>query len=338
MQGDFWGNAGPGARACYNGVVVDFILGIYLAALAVRGWLRGAVRELMDLVGLVVGAAIAFRLSAPVGGWLSDRFGASPEMARTGAGVVLFILFGLSLSILARYLSKVMSLPGLTMVNRVLGSGVAAVWGAVVVVVALAIGSVLPLPEAYDEAVGDSTVAQAVAGPDALIPGMLWPLVGDQAVAALAALEEVTGGRRVVPEEGERVETSPVDADELASSPTSVAFLADRVNADRLDAGADPLAWSDGLAEVARRRAVEMYRNGFVERRRPSSVLADTTTEGLRLERAEEMVALAATDRAAQEGIAAASDSALVDPGFDRVGIAAVQGPLGVLVVKVFGR
>src|SRR5665811_1779639 len=105
--------------------MLDFLLGIGLAALAVRGWLRGFVRELLDLVGLVVGAAIAFRLSGPMGGFLSDRFGASPEWGRIGAGIALFILFGASMTVLAHFLSKVTRLPGLTLINRVLGAGVA---------------------------------------------------------------------------------------------------------------------------------------------------------------------------------------------------------------------
>ena len=32
--------------------MIDFVLGIYLATLAVRGWLRGLVKELVDLIGL----------------------------------------------------------------------------------------------------------------------------------------------------------------------------------------------------------------------------------------------------------------------------------------------
>jgi hypothetical protein len=45
--------------------VIDFLLGLYLAGLAVRGWLRGFVKELLDLVGLIVGLVVAFRVSAP---------------------------------------------------------------------------------------------------------------------------------------------------------------------------------------------------------------------------------------------------------------------------------
>src|SRR5690606_4478417 len=113
--------------------MLDFILGLYIAALAVRGWLRGFVRELMDLIGLIVGAVVAFRLSEPFGGFLTDRFVVSPEWGRIGAGIVLFVLCGVSMTIIAHFLSKVARLSGLTLANRLLGSLVAGACGAVLV-------------------------------------------------------------------------------------------------------------------------------------------------------------------------------------------------------------
>lgn len=318
--------------------MLDFVLGLYLAALAVRGWVRGFVRELMDLVGLVVGAAVAFRLSGPVGGFLSDRFGAGPEVARIGAGVVLFLLFGVLAGIAAHFLSKVMDVPGLTLINRALGTGVAFAWAILLVVVVVTIVSVLPVPGWVDDAVEESVVAQTVAGPDSLPRRVLDPLVGDEAMSALAAIERVVGGRRVVPAEGERVETRPVARDEITVEADATGFVADRVNGDRLEAGVEPLTWSDGLRAVARRRAIRMYRDGFVARRRESAVLSATREEGLRLAKAAEMVALASSERAAHTAIAEAPDEVMTDPDFNRFGVVVVSGPLGVLVVEVFGR
>lgn len=318
--------------------MLDFILGLYIAGLAVRGWLRGFVRELMDLVGLIVGVAVAFRLSAPVGGFLTDRFGVSPEWGRIGAGIVLFILFGLGMSVLAHYLAKVARLPGLSLANRVFGSAVAAAWGVLLVLVIVAVIAVLPVPEGVDEAIADSSVAQAIAGPDALPRRVVEPIIGDQAVTALATIERLTGGRRVVPAEGERIELEEVDPDTVAVVPGSVAFVFDRINADRLDAGADPLVQSDALAEIARVRGLEMYRAGIVERRTDDQVLAATRTGSLRLVAASEMVALASSDRAAHAGIAEDPTTSLTNPDFDRAGAAVIRGPLGTMVVEVYGR
>jgi hypothetical protein len=81
-----------------------------------------------------------------------------------------------------------------------------------------------------------------------------------------------------------------------------------------------------------------MYRAGYVERRPSPEVLADTREVGLLLSDAAEMVGLAATDRAAHAGVAEAEGTVVVDPRFDRVGVAVVRGPFGVMVVEVYGR
>jgi uncharacterized membrane protein required for colicin V production len=101
--------------------VIDFVIGVYVAGLAVRGWIRGLIRELLDLVGLVVGAVVAFRLSGPVGDFLTDRFGVTSEWARIGAGVVLFTGVGVGLAVAARAVTRIMDLPGLNLLNRIGG-------------------------------------------------------------------------------------------------------------------------------------------------------------------------------------------------------------------------
>lgn len=317
--------------------MLDFLLGIYLAGLAVRGWVRGFIRELMDLAGLVIGALVAFRLSAPFGGFLTDRFGVSPEWGRIGAGIALFLLFGTTLTVVAHYLSKAARLPGLTLVNRLLGAGVAAAWGMLLVLVFVTVADALPLGESASRAMAESTVVEFVAGPDSLPRRMVAPLTGD-AVAAVGIIRRLVGAERVVPSEGERIDLTEVDPDRVRAIPASGASILELINGDRLAAGVDPVAWSDGLSRLAHDRAVAMYREGHVERRVPGEVLADTRGVGLLLTSAAEMVALASTERAAHAGILEASDSAVTDDGFDRVGVAVVRGPIGVLVVEVYGR
>ena len=113
--------------------MLDFVLGLALAGLMVRGWMRGLVREALDLVGLVFGVWIALWLSRPLGEFLTERFGVSPELAGILAGVVLFVLFGVALAVAARYLTKVMTLPGLNTANRIGGSAVAVGWGVILI-------------------------------------------------------------------------------------------------------------------------------------------------------------------------------------------------------------
>ena len=101
--------------------MIDFLLGLYFAGLFVRGWVRGFTREAMDLVGLILGLALAFRFSGLVGDALAEWLGISPEFGRLAGGVALFLLVGIGASIGSHYLQKVFTLPGLALTHRLHG-------------------------------------------------------------------------------------------------------------------------------------------------------------------------------------------------------------------------
>jgi uncharacterized protein YkwD len=321
--------------------MLDFVLGLLLAGLLVRGWTRGFVREILDLVGLILGVWIAFRLSAPLGEFLSDRFGVAPEVAAIGGGIVLFVLFGVAMAIAARYLSKVMNLPGLTMINRAGGAAVALGWGVVIVLVVINLALVMPLPESWDQAIEDSTVAQAIVGPDAL-PQQAFESVGSsQVLASLTALESVLGASRAVPEGSEIVVIPVAQADEIRQVRQDAADLMVRINEYRAGQGLGALTSSAVFTAVAESRAAGMYTSGRISRDTPpgGSVIDDLTAAGVRPTLAGENLALASSARAAFDGMLD-SPTAIAQfstPGYDRAGVAVVEGPTGRLVLVVFG-
>ena len=141
------------------------------------------------------------------------------------------------MAVAARYLSKVMNLPGLTMINRVGGAAVALGWGIVILLVVLNLALVLPLPASWDQAIEDSTVAQAIAGPDAL-PQQAFESVGSsQVLASLTALQSVLGTSRAVPEGNEIIIIPPAPEDEIRQVRDEVADLMVRINEYRAGQG-----------------------------------------------------------------------------------------------------
>lgn len=321
--------------------MLDFVLGLVLAGLLVRGWTRGFVREALDLVGLVVGVWVAFRLSGPLGEFLTDRFGVAPEVAGVGAGIVLFVLLGVSMGVAARYLSKVMNLPGLTLVNRVGGAAVALGWGVVIVLVLINLAEVLPLPTGWDQAVEDSTVAQAIAGPDAL-PQQAFESVGSsQVLASLTAIQSVLGSSRAVPEANEIITIPGARADEIRQVRDEAGEVLVWINEYRAGQGLGALSSSEVFTNVAETRAAGMYTTGRISRDNPpgGSVLDDLAAAGVRPALAGENIALASSARAGFDGMLE-SPTAIGQfnlPTYDRAGVAVVDGPTGRLVVVVLG-
>ena len=128
--------------------MLDFLLGIFFVFLFLRGWARGFVKEAMDLLGVIFGLAIAFRLSPAAGAVVSGTFGSSPTVSRVIGGLVLFVLVGGVAALLAHYLQRVARLPGLALGNRLTGAGLALAWGAFLATLVLSVVSLFRLPVA----------------------------------------------------------------------------------------------------------------------------------------------------------------------------------------------
>jgi uncharacterized protein YkwD len=319
--------------------MIDFALGLFLAGLLVRGWLRGLVRETLDLVALVVGLWVAFRLSGPLGEFLTERFAVAPEVATIGAGVALFILFGLAMSIAAHFLSRVMRLPGLNLINRVGGAVVATLWGIAIVLVVVNVARVLP--GSWDRRFEGSTVAEAIAGPDAIPQRVFERMAPDGVLGSLAAIQGIFGANRAVPEGSEALSFPPAGADEVRQVRDETGSVLERLNEHRAGQGLSALGRSASLDAIAESRAVGMYTTGRLSRDHPpgGSVATDVATAVIRLVAVGENLALASSTRAAFDAMLD-SPTALTQfsiPAYDRTGLSIVDGPTGRLVVIVMG-
>ena len=315
--------------------MMDFILGLVLAAMLVRGWMRGFVREALDLVGLVVGLWLAFRLSAPVGDFLTDSFGVSPEVGRVGGGIVLFVLFGALLSVAAHYLSKVMNLPGLSMVNRVGGAAVAIGWGVLIVLVVVSLIAVLPVPASWRDRLDESNVVALIAGEDAIPRRAVEALAGDNVMAAIASLQRLFGSSRVVPQGDEVLEIPPARADEIRQVRPEAEQVLAHLNEDRVGVGLRAVTAVDALTDLAEEHAGAGYTQGRLQRLHDCA--ASLAERSYQVAACDNAVALAGTALAGYTGIyeSVGGRTTIEAPAYDRAGVAVVDGPTGRLVVII---
>lgn len=315
--------------------MIDFLLGLVLAGMLVRGWSRGFVRESLDLVGLILGIWIAFRLSTPFGEFLTDNFDMAPEVARVGGGIVLFVLVGAMLSVAAHYLSKMMNLPGLSMVNRVGGAAVAVGWGVLIVLVLVSLISVAPVPDSWRARIEESRVAGLIAGEDAMPRRLFESVAGDDVMSAMAAIRGIFGSTRAVPVGDEALAIPPAGADEVRQVRDEANQILEMVNEHRVGVGLRAVTPIGEITELAEDRAIELYRTGVLQRLQScATTLAD---RGYQVLRCDNAVALAATASAAFRGVYDTSEGrAMIEtPDFDRAGAAVVDGPTGRLLVLI---
>ena len=320
--------------------MIDFLLGLYFAGLFVRGWVRGFTREAMDLVGLILGIALAFRFSGLLGDWLAEWLGISPEFGRLAGGIVIFLLVGVGASIGAHYLQKVFTLPGLALTHRLLGGGLAMAWALFVAILMLSLVVVIPLPDSVDERIEESSVASALTDPDAFPQRMFNTVAGDRVLEALLNLDRLVGREKIILEHEETLAIPPADPGALRSDEKGAEEIFQLVNRARIEEGLDPLAWSAPLALVGEGHATEMYIEGYFSHTSPTTgTCADRLdAAGIPYLIAGENIALAATARTVHEGLmdSPGHRSNIVGPDFTRLGVGVVKGPLGLMVVQVF--
>ncbi len=320
--------------------MIDLVIGFALALLLLRGWFRGFVRESFDLLGLVVGVLAAFRLSPPFGAVIEASVGLSSGWARVAAGGLIFVAVGLGAALLAGWLHRVASLPGLNLLNRAGGAGVAVGWGLVLATLLLSLLVLVPVPVVVAEQLETSAVTGALTDPEGVPQRVLHTVSGDRVVTNLLGLRRVTGSQRVIVESDERVELDPVAGTDVLRNQKAARDVYRLLNRARVDEGLDPLVWSDLQAGVGAAHALEMYRDGYFAHRSPvTGTVGDRLrAAGLRPELAGENLALAAGAAEVHSGLMGSEGhrANILDPRFRSVGIAVVEGPLGLMTVQVF--
>ncbi len=320
--------------------MLDVLLIGALALLLVRGWYRGFVREAMDLAGLVLGTVLAFRLAGPVGSIIGSMSGMSPDAARLTAWIVVFVAAGIGAAVAARAIERAARMPGLNLMNRVGGAGLAMAWGLFVATLALSLAVILPMPDAVADQIDDSAMSRTLTDPDGFAQEVFTGLSGDRIVEALINLRHLVGDRRVVVEDGETVEFPPVAGSDLDIDPAGALEVYELLNRARVDEGLDPLAWSPALAEVGLGHAAEMYTEGYFAHVSPATgTVGDRLGEaGVPFVIAGENLALAATPDDVHLGLMSSPGHRrnILEGSFRRVGIAVVSGPLGLMTVQVF--
>ena len=320
--------------------MIDVVILVLLVVLLVRGWTRGFVREAMDLVGLLIGIILAFRLGPAVGVVLAAVMNLSDELARFIGGFIVFMAVAIGAAFVTRAIERTTRLPGFGVVNKVGGAGLAAITGTFLATLVLTVGVVLPMPQAVADSIDDSAVARTLTNPEGVAQGMFVGLAGDRLIETMLELREAVGIRRVILNPDEVIEIGQSDAEDLARDYSGALQILQLVNAERVAAGLDLLAWNDALASIGAGHAEEMYLSGYFAHESPTTGdVGDRVSDaGIRFGVAGENLALAATIDEVHDGLMESPGhrANIEDEDYDSIGIAVVAGPLGLMTVQVF--
>lgn len=316
--------------------MLDLVLGALLVALAIRGWMRGLVKEVLSLVVLVVGTVAAFRLSTPLGRLLTDMSGASPDASRIVAGLAIFFLIAVVAAVISRVAHLGMRiLPGVSTLNRAAGATLSLIAFALIVTLVASIATVVPLPEAVADELAESTVADAVTEPGGVPQRLLGFISGDRVVEMSLRIRQLTGATQAVATADQPVAVTATPAADLNRLPDAEELMLDRLNRERVAADVLSLPRSSGLDQAALDLAMEGYGSGSVRRYDGGELRLRLNQAGLPSTVRVELAVLAASPEAGHAALVAELEADMLGAGFTKVGIAVVRGPSGLLIVEV---
>ncbi len=318
--------------------IYDLIVAAIAIALVVRGWMRGVLREALEVAVLVVGVFLVFRLSPVVGSIFAGMANIPYEVARIAAGTFLFFVLVVGGALVARVLSSALKLvPGATFLNRIGGAAVGAGYTALVVILGTTLLSAAPLSEGLRSttaaSVESSVMGRRIVEPGGVIQQTVSSVSGEQLFSTVIALQQTVGARLAAG-------TLPIplpDVGDASLPPSQLAAqeVFDSLNRTRIASGLDPLGWSVDLAVVAVARAGGVYRSGTLAL--DDGLAASLTARGIPGTVHAEMVVLAASTEGVAEAFTGASTyrDSIVDRQYRKAGIGVIDGPFGLMAVGV---
>jgi len=101
----------------------DIVTASLILIIGIKGIFNGLIKELSGLIGIVLGVWLASTYAAPFGGWIGDNLLSidSQPALKTIGFLSLLSLIWLSAIILGILISKLVSLSGLGLIDKILG-------------------------------------------------------------------------------------------------------------------------------------------------------------------------------------------------------------------------
>lgn len=344
-------------------MLLTALIVLFVAAYAIRGWRRGLVVEVVELVGLVAAILTAYIT------WPLIRSVTSGWTAALGGAAVFLLIFGVAL-VVARWAGQHVSvLPraGLA-VDGVGGVMFAATWSLLLATAMLILAVTAPGARAQlAPPVCESGLARAmISENNPLHPGgerlavlgrpvLLW--LNQQLSDALTLSHQ--GICADLPEEGAEPITAPDPSHyefpgaaegEISVDEQAEQEVLDLLNAARAENGLDPVERDEELRVVARGHSEDMYLRGYFAHETPEcrehgpdhegcmDPFDRMRAHGISYNVAGENLALAPTSQQAHDGLMRSPGhrANILHQDYTRVGIGVYRGPFGLMVTQKF--
>lgn len=314
--------------------LVDVLLVLVVLLSVWQGWRRGVILGLLDLARWVGSFLFALRFYQPVARWLGPRVSWDEAWDMPAAFLLTALFAGVLIQLVGHALLKrIPERAHRGVLNRLLGTVPGLANGLISAAIFSGLLLSMPLPEAAQDSVRGSVIANRLASYTGALEDALGPVFNE-------AVRQTLNRLTIHPESNERVNLGYTVANSRPRPDLEARMLA-LVNRERAAVGLKPLAPDPELTAVARAHSADMFARGY---------FAHVTPEGLdpfdRMTRAHvsfrtagENLALAPTVDIAHTGLmnSPGHRANILRPEFGRVGIGIMDGGFrGIMVSQEF--
>ncbi|HEY8108629.1 MAG TPA: CvpA family protein [Patescibacteria group bacterium] len=236
--------------------MIDALIILVLLAYAYFGYRRGYFAGMAELVGFILGLAVAFTLSKPLGGLFAEIINLPRSILDLGAFMVLWMLTELAVSFGWRFASK--SLPEKLSkhpANRAAGVLPGIGKGLAFITILLLIVASAPIPTSTKQPFVESAIGKQLLAAGTVFQQQVNGVFGE-ALRDTLAFKTVKTGSSDTTELGFTVK----DASECREDGKK---LFEKANAERAERGFPLLEWDDGLRAVGLKHSQDMLARGY---------------------------------------------------------------------------
>lgn len=319
---------------------IDAAFLVFVAFYAYRGFHRGLIREGLDLLGFVLGAALALRFYF-IPAFAFRAVGMGRGWANLVGGTLLFLTFIFAAVVFSNRIHAATGDSSGLKSMKIGGATLATLWSGIFAAFMLVVLTVIPSPVSAQRAVHRSFLGQTVLAADSPVYPALEHYARDEARNVLFYLRQYFA--QLEPNKDEQLEeeyfklqpSSDVQIDEAAES-----AILSAVNKERASRGLKILKAHVEIQKVARLHSADMYNRGYFAHLNPDGKdpfqrMADGRVS---FSYAGENLALAPTVTMVHQGLmnSPRHKENILKPEFTDLGIGVYKGPYGLMVTQNF--
>jgi uncharacterized protein YkwD len=305
--------------------IADVAIVILVLVFAVSGYLKGAIRQIADIISLVLAIFVSVVFYSDLSLIIAEKFSINANFAKLFAFLILWAAVQFVFNIAFHFLYPLIpEIIRKSKINKILGALPGIGWGIIFSGLLIMILAVAPVKGEYRDLVLDSATGKYVMAKTTSIENYLSNLVGGTVNETLTFLT-------VKPNSSETKDLGfKVAADKLSVDTESEDKMLESVNEERTSRGLKALKMDAKLQEVARDHSRDMFIRGFFAHVNP-----DGEDPFDRMKEAEIVFKVAGENLALAPNVELAHEGLMNSPGhraniltveFGLVGIGCIDG------------